>query len=259
MGFPGDTALLLLAFLGGFLGCTALRLLWQRIARSKLVHMKYSASDAIILKGAIVSCCASFMAPLMAVYALLGLPLDDDSIILVVAPTKTALCAVGISCGYMLYDALYSIAHPSMRSPLIIMHHLLSVAFFPYATCSHRCVLLVLFFVATEITNIGQHLRIILQKLGFEKSRSYMINGVSWAVGFVLIRILPAPFFMYKILSGSYAQFSTFDFLLASLLMPIPFMLNAFWFYMIVLGVFKAVGKGKKPAARPASVAQKQS
>ena len=51
----------------------------------------------------------------------------------------------------------------------------------------------------------------------------------SWAVGFVLIRILPSPYFLYKIFSGSYVEFNRFDFLLANLLMPIPFLLNAFW------------------------------
>ena len=75
---------------------------------------------------------------------------------------QLALLAVGISCGAMLFDTVYALCHSSLRSrPLIIGHHALSVAFFPYATLQHRALLLVLFFVITDVTNVGQRLQLV--------------------------------------------------------------------------------------------------
>merc|ERR1719291_1162942 len=104
---------------------------------------------------------------------------------------------------------MYYLCHKSLRAkPLIIAHHALSVAFFPYATLQHRSLLLVLFFVVTDVTNVGQHLRILLQKLGYENSRAWLLIGLSWTGGFFFVRILPAPYFIYKMLYGSYNSFS---------------------------------------------------
>jgi len=38
-----------------------------------------------------------------------------------------------------------------VRHPLLIGHHVLSIIFFPYATLRHRSLLVVLFFVFTEV------------------------------------------------------------------------------------------------------------
>lgn len=40
-----------------------------------------------------------------------------------------------------------------VRHPLIIGHHVLSIIFFPYATLRHRSLLVVLFFVCTEVSH----------------------------------------------------------------------------------------------------------
>ena len=41
-----------------------------------------------------------------------------------------------------------------VRSPLIIGHHVLSVLIWPYAVLQHRGLVMILFFVLTEITNV---------------------------------------------------------------------------------------------------------
>ena len=38
-----------------------------------------------------------------------------------------------------------------MRSPLMLMHHLLSILVWPYAVLRGRALLLVLFFIITEV------------------------------------------------------------------------------------------------------------
>jgi hypothetical protein len=43
-----------------------------------------------------------------------------------------------------------------VRHPLLIGHHVLSILFFPYATLRHRSLLVVLFFVFTEVGLAGR-------------------------------------------------------------------------------------------------------
>jgi hypothetical protein len=45
-----------------------------------------------------------------------------------------------------------------------------------------------------QLTNVGQHARVMLTKLGFESSRLYAAVGMGWVGSFFLVRILPAPF-----------------------------------------------------------------
>ena len=53
--------------------------------------------------------------------------------------------------------------------------------------------------------------------------------GVMWVIAFFLVRILPSPFMVYKMVYGSYAAFSAFDFWLCITTCPLPFVLNSYW------------------------------
>jgi hypothetical protein len=100
-----------------------------------------------------------------------------------------------------------------------------------------------------QVTNIGQHVRIILLRLGRERSRLYVLNGVAWAVVFFLVRILPSPYLFYKMVDCSYKGYSTADFAIAWATMPIPFVLNSFWFHLLASGVARFL-------ARPPPIAE---
>ena len=91
--------------------------------------------------------------------------------------------------------------------------------------------------IGLQVTNIGQHVRIILLRLGYERSRLYLINGVAWAVSFFVVRILPSPYIFYKMVDCSYKDYSRTDFIIAWMTMPIPFVLNSFWFHLLASGV----------------------
>eukprot|EP00966_Prymnesium_polylepis_P257138 5940161-Prymnesium_polylepis.1 len=56
-----------------------------------------------------------------------------------------------------------------------------------------------------------------------------LVAGVLWVVAFFVVRILPSPFMVYKMVYGSYAAYSTFDFGLAVATTPLPFVLNSYW------------------------------
>ena len=113
------------------------------------------------------------------------------------------------------------------------------------------------------MTNIGQHVRIILMRLGRERSRLYIINGVAWAASFFVVRILPSPYLFYKMVDCSYSAYSTTDFVIAWLTMPIPFVLNSFWFHLLATGVMRFLAKPPPidellAAERPASRAKRR-
>lgn len=100
-----------------------------------------------------------------------------------------------------------------------------------------------------QVTNVGQHVRIILLRLGRERSRLYVLNGVAWAAVFFMVRILPSPYLFYKMVDCSYKDYSTADFVIAWLTMPIPFVLNSFWFHLLASGVSRFM-------ARPPPIAE---
>ena len=235
----GDEATILFqSFSWSFAASCVLLVLWRGLI-APVVAANRSADDLVFLTNSVVSLFPALTAPFLAVQALWELPISDHATALAAAPTPLALRAVVLSCGYMAYDTVFCLAHKQVRHPLLLGHHLLSILFFPYATLRHRALLVVLFFVCTEVTNIGQHVRIILLKLGHERSRIYLVNGVAWAVSFFVVRILPSPYLFYKMADCSYAAFSRADFVVAWATMPIPFVLNSFWFYLLASGVLR--------------------
>lgn len=242
-----EARVLAVAYAGSFGVSVGLLLLWRLLIAPAIPSYKTrSEDDRVFLANSFVSLYPAFTAPLLAIPAIMELPLHDNESLLHAPPSTLALRAVGLSAGYMLYDTVYCLSYRQVRSPLIILHHAFSFVLFPYATLRHRSILLVLFFVSTELTNLGQHLRILLLKLGHEASRLYLWNGVAWAVAFFVVRILPSPYFFYKLVSSSYEQYSTFDFYLAAATVPLPFMLNSFWFYMLSIGVLNFRNKWQR-------------
>jgi len=185
--------------------------------------------ELVFLSNSFVSLYPALTAPILAFMAIRELPLADNERVLAAAPPAAALRAVGISCGYMLYDLMFILWHRQLRSPLLIGHHIFSIVFFPYATLQGRVVLLVMFFVATEATNVGQHVRMILLKLSLEHTKAYVANGVGWAIAFFVLRIVPSPYLFSKLWHGSYAEVSSFDFFITATTVPLPFILNSYW------------------------------
>ena len=185
-------------------------------------------------------------ARLIAVLAMMQLPWGDLENNMSSSPDQHAIRAVGLSCGYMFYDTFYCSIHKEMRAPLIIGHHMLPCLFWPYCTLNSRALPVIMFFILTELTNIGQHCRMILLKLGLEGKKIYTFIGVSWVISFFVIRIAPSPYFFYHLVNGNYAAYTNWEFWCVFFLTPLPFILNSYWFYLLVSGVVKHLTK-KKP------------
>jgi hypothetical protein len=189
------------ALLLGSMACSfgtsvVLLVLWRHVLAPAIPrYAGRSTSDRIFLSSAFVSLLNSAASPVFAVLAIVRLPWGALGTSM--EPSDAAVRAVGLSCGYMLYDSIYCAVHREMRNPLMLGHHMLPVIFWPCAAprprsrgvasaphatdslpstlpSSSYCILhdrlipIILFFVLTELTNVGQHGRIMMLKLGLD-------------------------------------------------------------------------------------------
>ena len=235
---------LLGSFVGAFFVSIAFLLIWVLVLAPAIpAHKDRSPTDKIFLANSFVSSWIAMTAPALAWMSMRKLPWSDMNALMVAPADEYALRAVGLSCGYMLYDLLYCVYYKPMRSPLIIGHHFLPVIFWPYCALESRALALVLFFICTELTNIGQHCRMILLKLGLEENPIYTVIGVSWVVAFFIVRILPSPYLFSHLVNANYSEFSSYQFWCVFFLCPLPFILNSYWFYLLFTGVIKFLNK----------------
>lgn len=192
-GEEAERVTLMMTLVGASCISFAMLMIWRHVLAPAIpAYATRTASDRVFLGNSFVSMWPAVTAPVLAIRSMAQLPWSDLDLLMVAPADEHALRAVGISCGYMLYDTIYCSVHREMRSPLIIGHHVLPVLFWPYCCLNHRALPIVLFFILTEITNIGQHLRMMLLKFGLEGRKVYTVIGVSWVIMFFAVRIAPS-------------------------------------------------------------------
>jgi len=234
-----------------FWACVGLLFIWRIvIAPGIATYEARTDADKVFLANSFVSLFNAVSAPVLAVLGMRSLPWGDLETNMNAAPDDHAMRAVGLSCGYMLYDTLYCCYYREMRSPLMIAHHVLPVLFWPYCLLNKRMVPMVLFFVLTEVTNIGQHTRILLEKFDLKHSRLYAIVGTSWVVLFFLVRIAPSPYLFFELVNGNYSQYSNVEYAIMFVTTPLPFVLNSYWFYLLVTALSRFFVKKNRLAAQ---------
>jgi len=204
-----------------------------------------SVEDKMYLENSAVTLWISLVAPVFAGHALCTLSLSP-----LAAPTDSALIACGVSLGYMVYDVVWLVLHPShdaKQRPLVYMHHILSIVGFPFAMLRHKCVIFVCFFILTEVTGLLQHTWVMLNHFGLKEHPATLGAGVCWMLSFILVRIAPAPYLVYTLVDPAlWARFPIVEFWFAVCTVPLPFLLNAYWGYLLVAGAIKAVRKQKQ-------------
>jgi hypothetical protein len=227
---------LLKGICNSFMVSAALLLTWKLVIAPTLpAYRRASPEDRVFLANAFVSIYPALTAPWLALAALSRLTFSDLEQVMSAPADDTALRSLSILIGFYLFDVIYSLYYRQMRSPLIVGHHLLPLVLWPcdggnltlvvrrgfpeggghfflyrYVCLQDKAVVLALFFGLTEFTNVGQHTRMLLLKLGYESTRLYTVIGVSWVTAFFLIRILPSPFIFYLIVRGGHFALRTF-------------------------------------------------
>lgn len=172
------------------------------------------------------------------------------------ASPKTALYSCGLTCSYFVVDAAILAIFPNESRKnlgasgvqILWVHHVVSLLVWPYSFMTSAGVFFVVYFLATEVTNIGQNLFLLSNKVNLFPGG--MVIGGLWALGFFLVRIVPVPWLVYayfKLFVLHSCGLTTFQRVLALVTVPIPMCLNLWWFYLITKkGMSMMRGKPKR-------------
>jgi len=174
-----------------------------------------------------------------------------------------AVWACGLVCGYFLQDSIIMALFPKETAKelggataykIMWVHHIVSLLVWPYSLVYSKSVVFVVYFMATEVTNIGQNLFLLANRAQLFGAGADTPIGLAWAVTFFVARIVPVPFIMYAWAfshfgNGACGYFSTAEYAVSLLTVPIPIGLNLYWFYLIMRKATRLVfGKGSKKA-----------
>ena len=150
----------------------------------------------------------------------------------------------GPTCGYFVADsvtmALYakeSMSGMGGATPYAIMwmHHVVSMLVWPYAMVARKGAVFVTYFIATEVTNVGQNLFQLAAKAELFGKGNDLYIGLVWAFTFLVVRVLPVPYILYAyvathVLTPGGCNLGTAEYIVSLLTVPIPIALNLFWF-----------------------------
>jgi hypothetical protein len=90
-----------------------------------------------------------------------------------------------------------------------------------------------------------QNVFLLVNKGKFGSASLNHIIGVIWAVSFFVVRILPIPWVFsgyYETVFGACGGVKAFDRIVAALTIPVPIMLNVYWFSLIIRKVLQIFG-----------------
>jgi len=237
---PGEPTLFVSGALATFGACCVWLVLWCKVMAPAIPrYASCSDEDRCYLTNSVVNLLPCAVVPAILIVA--GRPSTAPWTDGTLAPTPLALVAVGANCGYMAYDTLFCLYYEKHRTALNFFHHLTSLFLWPWAMLSHRGVLFVEFFAFTEITGVLQHLRVIMARLGHDSSPLYAAVGLSWTLSFFVVRILPGPYLLYLaayiVMHNTWQPISLFMRWLGILTIPLPFLLNFYWFCLMIKGL----------------------
>lgn len=172
----------------------------------------------------------------------------------------------GLSLGYMSWDlaVLLLDAGDQMRAyggvlpyVLFLFHHTLSIAAWPYAVSTGRCVYFINYFLVSEVTNFNMSLRWFLIKTRREGGSLYFYNGILWIPLFFAARVAVIPNLADQYWNGDWSKLGPVETWTARVMLPIPVMLNLYWMGLIVSGALKFLTTGSEDGAPAAGEGKK--
>lgn len=211
----------------------------------------------------------------LAAIALLDIWRDPNAVVSCAGPLhllnlpvgREAILACGITCGFFVADCVVLVRYPAEMAkelggsaPYMIMwlHHVLSLALWPYTLVKPIHAPMITFCLATELTNIGQNAFVLAGRGKLLGDAAEVAIGVLWMLSFFVVRIIPVPAIAYFIvdshlLTTHSCGLSTAWWWISVTTVPIPVMLNCFWFYKMVRKALRMLGgKGGKGGQKKA-------
>ncbi|KAN0004150.1 hypothetical protein ACTFIZ_010306 [Dictyostelium cf. discoideum] len=150
---------------------------------------------------------------------------------------------------YFLFDALHStIYYKQLFDMSIIIHHLVvGILSYVYIGLYYRKAhLTLLYFLLFEITNPFIHMKWFLTDLKLQNHIIYTINGFIMAFFFIFIRDIYVPIKVVKIYINGYNELNSISNTIIFFCFPIITILNLFWTYLVIKGIFKHLVKSRK-------------
>jgi len=145
----------------------------------------------------------------------------------------------GMAIGYMTYDLIVMVLfYPVLIRPgdkakrrkgqmnfalymQMIMHHVLSIIFWPYAVVNSTMSWAVGYFMLTEMTNTGLNARGLLDAIGISVSNPIgALVSLTWVLQFTIVRIVPLPVLIYFLVLGEYSSLPLHDQIISCLYVP---------------------------------------
>eukprot|EP00927_Polykrikos_kofoidii_P033180 TRINITY_DN28086_c0_g2_i1.p1 TRINITY_DN28086_c0_g2~~TRINITY_DN28086_c0_g2_i1.p1 ORF type:complete len:269 (+),score=40.48 TRINITY_DN28086_c0_g2_i1:84-890(+) len=167
----------------------------------------------------------------------------------VLGTSATLRWTLPLTLGYFFYDCCVMAIDKEVYVPLMVAHHVISLIVWPMSVLSRRGSVYVLFYSATEISTPLLHLVVFfLPKHKLSDGPHYTVLGVGLLVTFFLARILPIPMVLHS-MKATWSFWQPEDaviFVTWALSVPVPMLLNGFWFFKLVHGALSKLG-GEKP------------
>jgi hypothetical protein len=162
--------------------------------------------------------------------------------------------ACGMSVGYMTWDLLVIVTRWNDQRTayggagalcLFIVHHVFSIILWPYALSRGLCAYHINYFLVSEVTNFNMSLRWILSTLKKTHTKLYLFNGLGWIPLFISVRVVVIPKLYSAFVNSDWRVFTSAQYWVAALTLPIPSMLNLYWTKQIVEGAAKFLLTGE--------------
>lgn len=160
------------------------------------------------------------------------------------APVSGFRRALGFSCGFLAFDTAVTLLwHKQLliayKKPLYIqmlVHHALSIGFWPQ-TAQRKCAMgYVSYCILTESTSVFINLHWLFREAKLDVTILGYINSVCLFFSFLFIRILPIPWIVYMWWNSSKAEWLWCEWAFGCFLIPLPPLFNMYWFSFILKG-----------------------
>mmetsp|Transcript_22842 Transcript_22842/g.77819 ORF Transcript_22842/g.77819 Transcript_22842/m.77819 type:complete len:330 (+) Transcript_22842:16-1005(+) len=210
----------------------------------------------------IVALIPNVLVPLMElpdIWLLLTVQSWDANLVMTMAPTPSFLRAFGLGIGYLIFDLagmllcrsdlLASRAMGKDMYHQMIGHHVVSLMIWPYAVANHLAIGYITYLLSTEFTSVWMNLRWIHKALKQDKlaNAAFVFVAVMFLLSYTVIRVIPIPWVLWLTVRFDKSKMTWYEAFVAWVTIPIPALLNGFWYNLILKGVVQMLrGPDKK-------------
>ncbi|XP_066281224.1 TLC domain-containing protein 4-like [Branchiostoma lanceolatum] len=201
------------------------------LRKASPVFATLSQDKQIVLRNCVMSAFHGAVAGGMGLYVFLcpGGALPDQ----IWYDLPTCRHAECIILGYTLADTLLMVFNTCLQDRMMIPHHVVSIIGAYAGSVIPALSYYGNLWVLMELSSPFVHIRMILYRLGQERSRLYLLNGILMLVTFFACRVAPIPLWFQlaePMATGELYEIGPLLFFTVIVLTPIVYGMNIYWF-----------------------------